>query len=68
MVECSTTGVLCRGEVLEVETVAQSEVVRKGQNVIFMKATLINEDNVKLAVSNGTFFPFLADKAGYIKN
>lgn len=48
--------------------VAQSEVVRKGQNVIFMKATLINEDNVKLAVSNGTFFPFSADKAGYIKN
>jgi len=44
---------------------AKSEVVRKGQNVIFMKATLYDENHVKLALSNGTFFPFSAVKAGY---
>lgn len=45
--------------------VAQSEVLRKGKGVIFMKATLRNEDNGILAVSNGSFYPFDACKAGY---
>lgn len=44
---------------------AVSEVVRKGKGVIFMKATLRNEDNAILAVANGSFYPFSADKAGY---
>jgi acyl-CoA thioesterase len=45
---------------------AVSEVVRKGKGVIFMKATLRNEDNAILAVANGSFYPFGAEKAGYI--
>jgi acyl-CoA thioesterase len=44
---------------------AVSEVVRKGKGVIFMKAILRNEDNAILAVANGSFYPFSADKAGY---
>jgi uncharacterized protein (TIGR00369 family) len=48
--------------------IATSEVVRKGKGVIFMKATLQNEDNVILAVANGSFYPFSADKAGYSLN
>jgi acyl-CoA thioesterase len=44
---------------------AQSEVLRKGKGVIFMKAILRNEDNAILAVANGSFYPFDAGKAGY---
>lgn len=55
-----------RPSLLGQRIMAQSEVVRKGQNVIFMKATIYNEDNIKLALSNGTFFPFSAEKAGYL--
>ena len=44
---------------------AQSEVIRKGKGVIFMKATLRKEDNGILAVANGSFYPFDAGKAGY---
>jgi len=47
---------------------AQSEVLRKGKGVIFMKATLRNEDNGILAVANGSFYPLDAGKAGYVLN
>lgn len=47
---------------------AQSEVVRKGKGVIFMKAILRNQENAILAVASGSFYPFDASKAGYINN
>jgi len=47
---------------------AQSEVVRKGKGVIFMKAVLRNEEHTILALATGSFYPFDATKAGYINN
>lgn len=39
--------------------------IRKGKKVIFMKAEIRNEQNNLVAVSNGSFYPFPAAKAGY---
>jgi uncharacterized protein (TIGR00369 family) len=44
---------------------ATSVVVRQGKKVIFMKAEMVDEHNKCIAVSSGTFYPFLAEKAGY---
>jgi acyl-coenzyme A thioesterase PaaI-like protein len=44
---------------------ATSVVVRQGKKVIFMKAEIVDEHNKCIAVSSGTFYPFLAEKAGY---
>lgn len=47
------------------ELVATSNVIRQGKKVIFMHAEIKNESNITLAVANGTFYPFAAEKAGY---
>ncbi|NBV09215.1 MAG: PaaI family thioesterase [Flavobacteriia bacterium] len=44
---------------------ATSVLVRQGKKVIFMKAEMFDEHNKCIAVSSGTFYPFLAEKAGY---
>lgn len=44
---------------------ATSAVIRKGKKVIFMRAEVRNEQNTLIAVSNGSFYPFKAEKAGY---
>ena len=48
--------------------IATSTVVRKGKKVIFMRAEIRNEQNKLIAVSNGSFYPFKAEKAGYTLN
>lgn len=48
--------------------VASSMVVRKGKKVIFMRAEIRNEQNKLIAISNGSFYPFKAEKAGYTLN
>jgi uncharacterized protein (TIGR00369 family) len=46
--------------------ICRSKVIRKGKKVIFMAAEIRNEHNQLIAVSNGSFYPFAAEKAGYI--
>ena len=48
--------------------VCTSTLIRKGRKVIFMKAEIRNEQNQLVAVSNGSFYPFSAAKAGYKLN
>ncbi|MFM7565211.1 MAG: PaaI family thioesterase, partial [Flavobacteriales bacterium] len=45
--------------------VATSKIIRQGKKVIFMQAEIKNESNITIAVANGTFYPFAAEKAGY---
>jgi len=47
------------------ELIATSKLIRLGKKVIFMHAEIKTESNLTLAVANGTFFPFAAEKAGY---
>ena len=45
--------------------VCTSKAIRKGKKVIFMTAEIRNEQNQLIAVSNGSFYPFAAEKAVY---
>lgn len=52
---------------VDVDIFASSSVVRIGKKIIFMTAELRDNHGTLLAVSNASFYPFSAEKAGYKK-
>lgn len=47
---------------------AESKLIRAGKKVIFMKGEVRNSRNELIAIGNASFYPFNAEKAGYILN